>query len=120
MLPDVSFECRLSRGDGALAVTYEIHNDSSHDLGIFNKLKAIAVDGALVFSPNLVYVELDGDVLRFLKMALPIPKGLTMAAYVPPYASLLPKGQAMKETFSVPIPVEVRQPYRRALISGEV
>lgn len=120
MLSDVSFECRFSRDGGAVTVTYEIKNDSDRDLGVFNKLKAIAVDGALDFSPDLVYVELDGEVVRFLKMALPIPPGLTMSAYVPPYASLLPRGKTMTETFSVAIPVKVRQPYRRALVSGEV
>lgn len=120
MTPDISFQCSIARAPAAITVTYTIKNDRPHDLGVFNKLKSIAVDGALDFSPNNVYVDLDGHALRFLKQALPIPPGLTMAAYVPPYASLLKKGESVTETFTVPIPILVRHPFKRVLLSGEV
>jgi hypothetical protein len=120
MTPSISFQCSIVRSAAAITVTYTIKNDRPHDLGVFNKLRAIAVDGALDFSPNNVYVDLEGESLRFLKQALPIPPGLKMAAYVPPYASLLEKGKSLTETFSVPIPVLVRHPFKRALVAGEV
>ncbi|MEO7328775.1 MAG: hypothetical protein ABI193_09375 [Minicystis sp.] len=120
MAPPVSFKCSLSRTPAAIVVTYTITNDRAHDLGVFNKLRSIAVDGALDFSPDNVYVDLEGETLRFLKEALPIPPGLKMAAYLPPYAALLRKGASLTETFVVPIPIAVRHPFKRALISGEV
>lgn len=120
MTPSISFQCSIARTAAAITITYTIKNDCPHALGVFNKLRSIAVDGALDFSPNNVYVELEGETLRFLKQALPIPPGLTMAAYVPPYASLLEKGKSLTETFSVPIPVLARHPFKRVLLSGEV
>jgi hypothetical protein len=120
MLEKISFDCRFTERADALEVTYTIKNDSDEDLGVFNHLQGIATDGGLDFSPNSVFVDIEGDLLRLLKMALPIPPGLRITAYIPPHASLLPAGEVLTEVFTVPIPVKVRQPFKRAMIKGEV
>lgn len=120
MLSDVSFQCSVTPGDAALTVTYTLRNESDEELGVFNRIEGIATDGGVDFSPDRVYVELDGEVLRFMHQALHTPKGLTMTAYTPPNVSHLPARSTLVETFTVPIPVKVRHPYKRVLIRGEV
>jgi hypothetical protein len=120
MLDRVSLDCRLAQSPGGLEVTYTITNGGDVDIGAFNRLQGIATDGALDFSPDSIFTDIDGDLLRLLKMALPIPAGLRVTAYVPPYATLVPSGKSFTEQVRVPLPVKVRQPFKRALIRGEV
>jgi hypothetical protein len=120
MLPNIIFECKISRGSSSLDVTYTIKNEGATALGAFNRLHATAVDGESHFSPDTVFVELDGDTLHLMKMALPIPRGLQISAYVMPHASSVPAGQSFTETFVVALPAKERHPFKRALTRGEV
>lgn len=120
MLDDVTLDGRLTERPGELEVTYTITNDGSVDLGVFNRLQGIAVDGGLDFTPDAVFVDLEEGLLRLSKMALPVPKGLSISAYIPPHASRVPAGESRTETFVVRLPAKVRQPFKRALIKGEV
>jgi hypothetical protein len=120
MLQNVTFDCRAAQRAGLLEVTYTIENGGGVDLGVFNHLQGIATDGGLDFSPDAVFRDVEDDTLLLMKMALPVPPRLQITAYVPPHASLVPAGKSLAETFTVPVPVKVRQPFKRALLSGEV
>ncbi len=119
-MDNLSFECKLTQRSDSLVVEYTIKNDRQEDLGVFNWITGTAIDGGYQYTPDNVYRELKGDVLVLEKIALPIPPGLRMAAYIPPHASRLRAGESLTETVTVPIPIEVRQPYLRALVGGEV
>lgn len=88
-------------------------------IGRVDRLQGIAVDGGLDFTPDAVFVDLEEGLLRLSKMALPVPKGLSISAYIPPHASRVPAGESRTETL-VRLPAKVRQPFKRALIEGEV
>lgn len=114
----ITFDCKLTQKPDALVVEYTITNERDVDFGVFNRITGTAIDGARDYSPNNVYREIQGAVLLLEKIALPIPQGLRMAAYVPPHASRLSAGKTLTETFTVPVPVLVRQPYLRAKAAG--
>ncbi|MFO0591952.1 MAG: hypothetical protein U0441_30680 [Polyangiaceae bacterium] len=117
-MDNISFDCKLTQKPDALVVEYTIKNERSEDIGVFNRISGTAIDGARDFSPNNVYREIEGEVLKLQHIALPIPPGLRMAAYVPPHATRIAAGKSVTETFVVPVPVAVRQPYLRAKVSG--
>jgi hypothetical protein len=119
-MDNLSFDCKVTQRSDSLVVEYTIKNDRPEDLGVFNRITGTAIDGAQHYSPDSVYREIQGGVLVLEKIALPIPPGLRMAAYIPPHASRLRAGESLTETFTVPLPIEVRQPYLRALVGGEV
>ena len=106
----------------ALEIVATLSNRGPADVGVFNRIPVTRGDGTMSVSPDVAYVELEGDTLLVRKMALPVPEGLTLAAYVPPYASRLAPGQVLTETIRLPRPVKVMQTFRRALIGtgGEV
>ena len=120
MLDEISFDAGLIQRATELEVTYTIKNDRTEDIGVFNRLQGIAIDGGLDFSPDAVFTDLEGGVLRMMKMALPIPKGLQISAYTPPHSSLVRAGDSIRETFVLRLPVRVRHPFKRALVRGEV
>lgn len=116
----VRLECAVNLTPQTLEIDLTLHNHGSVDVGVFNRIAATQPDGTLLFSPDLCYVEIEHDVLLVRKMALPIPEGLSMTAYVPPYASRLPAGQKLSERVRLPLPVKVMQPFKRALLKGQV
>jgi hypothetical protein len=120
MLDKLTLDARLTQRPSEIEVTYTITNGRDEDVGVFNRLQGIGVDGGLMFSPDAVFVDLEGSLLRLSKMALPVPKGLRITAYTPPFASRVPAGESFTETFVLKIPVKVQQPFKRALIQGEV
>ena len=120
MTMNIAFECNLVQAPTALAIDYRLTNRSAGDAGVFNLIATTRPDGTLEFSAATLYIEVVDGVLLTGKRALTIPPDLQMAAYVPPYASLLARGQSLTEHVSIPIPVKVMQPYRRALLRGQV
>jgi hypothetical protein len=116
----VVFDCKVTHTGSALEVTYVIENRTDADLGVFNRLRALRPDGTTDFSPDIVYADLEADAIHLRKMALPIPKGLQVGAYVPPNASKIGAGDLLKETFTVPIPIRVCHPFKKAMVKGEV
>jgi hypothetical protein len=121
LLPSkVEFTCRIARTEAALSVSYRIENRTDEELGAWNRIRAGRPDGTHDFSPDVVYVDLEGDVLHLRKMALPIPPGLKITAYVAPNASRIPAGGVLEETFTVAIPIRVMHPFKRMLVMGEV
>ncbi len=119
-LPNLRFSAEFEPRDTTLAVVYRIHNDGQDDVGVFNRLQTIALDGGLNFLTSSVFRELEGDSLLLSKCALPIPDGLRMSSYNAPHASRLAANSTLEERFVLPLPLEVRQPFRRALLDGQV
>jgi hypothetical protein len=120
MASNIVFSCSMNKKPTSIEVSYTITNNGSQDLGAFNRLQGIGVDGGLFFSANNVFVDLEGDTLHLMKMALPIPQGLQIAAYIPPHVSRIPAGESFTETFVLALPARVAQPFKRALIRGQV
>lgn len=117
---DVGFTCKASITGGVLEVTYTIDNRTAGELGAFNRIKSVRIDGTLDWSPDNVYVDLEGDTLNLRKMALPIPPNLSISAYTPPKCSRIPAGATFTETVRAAIPVRVCHPFKRALLHGTV
>lgn len=116
----LKFQCSLKPSPAAIQISYTIHNGGVHDVGIFNRIQRVHPDGTISFDADTAYVELSGGVLFVSKMALPIPPGLNMAAYVPPHASRVAAGSAFTETISLLLPIKVMHPFRRAMLKGQV
>lgn len=117
---NVELSCTLTRGPDALSLAYAVTNDEARDIGIFNWIEWLRPDGTLAFPPSSAYVELGDGLLLVRKRALPVPEGLRMAAYVPPPASLIGAGARFEERIVLPLPVVVLQPFRAALLRGQV
>lgn len=117
---NVGFTCRIAPVNGSLEVTYSIENRTGEELGAFNRIKAVRIDATSDFSPNNAYVDYEDGKLLIRKMALPLPPGLQAGGYAPPNASRIPAGETFTETFALPIPVRVCNPFKRATIRGEV
>lgn len=120
MNPKVDAQCTLALEPAALVVTYSIENEEDRDLGVFNRIPASRLDATSDFSPNHAYVDLEGGVLGVRQMALPVPKGLHVAAYSMPFATRIEPGKRLQETIRLPRPVRVCHPFKRALLKGEV
>lgn len=116
----VQFDCTYNITPHHLEVRGVLANQGREDVGIFNQIRTTLPDGTTLFSPDVAYVELEEGTLLVRKMALPIPQGLNMAAYIPPLTSRLAAGSSHRETGRLPIPVKVMQPFRRALLDGQV
>lgn len=116
----VSFACRLTRTRESLSVEYAVTNTGKSRIGLFNQITRFHIDGTFDVSCNTVYIELDGSSLVAGKLALPVPPGLRMNSYAPPYTSLVLPGQTFREQVQIAIPVRVMQPFRRAMLSGQV
>ncbi len=112
----VSFGCTLVLGPASLELSYVVTNHERQDIGIFNWIRATRADGTLDFQAEAPYVELTDDTLLVRKMALPVPPGLQVTAYVPPPASRIGANKSFSERLVLPIPVKVMQPLRAALV----
>jgi hypothetical protein len=118
--PAFDFSCQLSASAQYLSIDYSLRNRGAVGIGLFNQITGVRIDGAIETSPDLAYIELEGGTLVISKLALPIPAGLHIAAYVPPFASSLAPGQTFSERVRVFLPARVTQPFRRALVRGQV
>jgi hypothetical protein len=103
-----------------VVIRYSVRNGSSEDIGLFNRITNVRADGTLEDSPDIAYVELDGERLLVRKLALPLPQNVRMAAYVPPYASKLAAGEVFTEEIELALPVRVMQPFKRVALPGQV
>ena len=115
----IDFDCSLRASADALEITYSLRNLGPFEFGVFNRIRSVGPDGAPIFSADTIYLEIDAGVLRAQKVALPVPRGLQMAARSPPHVSrLMPMG-LLTEIVVIPTPVKEMQPYKRALFSGQ-
>ncbi len=115
----LDFDCKLTEAASHLTISYGVHNGSAHDVGVFNRIRAVSPDGTSSFDPDVAFIDIEGDVLLVRKMALPIPEGLSMTSYIPPRVSRIPPGQSLSESMTLRAPIKVMQPFRRAMLRGQ-
>jgi hypothetical protein len=115
----VQLTCNLRQEPGAIRLSYAVKNGSGAPIGLFNRIKGDYLDGRANLSPDVVYVDYLDGVLDLTKRVLPIPDGLKVSERLKPCVTRLEAGQEFKEEVVVPVPVEVTQPYRRALLAGK-
>lgn len=111
----VSLTCAVRRYAERLEVRYRVSNRRDQAVAVLNQIPSVGIDEAPEYDPNDVYVDLNDGVLQFTKGALPIPPGLFPNFPLKPDAVMLAPGASLEETFVVPIPVKVRNPYVRAM-----
>jgi hypothetical protein len=114
------FSCEVSRGPRWLELRYRVVNRDTRCLGLFNQIRTVALDSVVEFSPDTVYLDLAGDTARLLMCALTVPEGLMVGAYVPPNVLVVRPSDSFEETAFVPVPLKARNPYRTAMMSGQV
>ena len=85
--PEVSLDVTVGVETGRLSVHYRVVNTSRSAIGLFNRLEQGGTSRDSQFPPDLVYVELDGETLHLLKMALPVPTGLQVTVRPLPMVS---------------------------------
>jgi hypothetical protein len=115
--PVATLSCRIEQIADSLRVAYVVRNTSNSDVGIFNRLEDGGRGGA-PFRPENAYIDLEGTTLRVQKIVLPVPKGLAMTARPVPNVTRLPPGQDFREDLSLPLPIPVYNPLRRAELAA--
>ena len=118
-LNDITLECEVAQS-GALRITYKVHNGSSRDVVVFNRIPSKEVDGTSRYASSNVYVDLDGATLGVKLMILPLdlPRGMHIEDQPFPDVSLLKAGQTLSEEIVVAEPVKVRNPIRLNVIAA--
>jgi hypothetical protein len=114
----VTLDCTIQVEAPALRVAYTLKNEMDTEVGVFNRLPTVRLDGTLQVLPENVYVDLEGITLHVKKLDLPVPKTLSVTVRLTPFVTRLPPRQAFQEEFRLHIPVAVCEPYRRALLTG--
>lgn len=119
-LKDVTFECSLAEEAGGIRLKYAIKNGTSRDVVVFNRLPTKEVDDTHRYSPNNVYVDLDGPRVEVKQMILPLtlPPGVKLEYHPLPDVSLLKAGTSLREEVFVPEPISARNPIRLAGMAG--
>jgi len=115
---NVTMTATLGLRHEALEIAYTIDNREDHDIGVFNWIAWTRPDGTQTFLRRTAFIELVEDILLVRKMALPVPHGLHLAAYVPANASRIAARSVFVERIALDLPVVVMQPFRAALIAG--
>jgi hypothetical protein len=116
---NVALACTFRQEPAAIRLAYAVKNAGGAPVGLFNRIQARHLDGRLNLSPDVVYVDLVDGVLELAKRVLPLPEDLMLTERLLPRVTRLEAGQEFKEELLVPVPVAVKQPYRRALLAGE-
>jgi len=114
----LTMELSVAVNDNSLEIEYWLHNASGASFGVYDRIMSIGIDDSPRFLPENVYVDFEDPVLHLRKMAIPIPEGLAMSEVVPPLVSILDKGAEVHEKFTLPVPVAVCNPYKRAMLAG--
>lgn len=115
----VEIQCRIQCDDLRLTVTYSVENHSGVEIGLFNRVGLVEVDGSTTFGPDNVYVDFAGETLILWKAPPTIPKGLFATATSAPAVTLVQGGKRFEETLSLRVPVSVHEPMRRALLANK-
>ena len=112
----------LELGKDVLAVEYEAGNVSDSDLYVFNRLhRDVSDDGVFDLDPNVVYIAVEDSVVHLTKRVPDIPRGLLVEVPIVPCATLLRRGETLRETLSLSLPLRSFNPYRpqdQAVVTG--
>lgn len=114
----VDLTVRLVRHVDRLEVRYRVDNRRRDEIYVMNQIPSKAVDGALEYRPDDVYVDIAGETLQLTKGALPV-RWTFPAVYDYPDARMVASGASLTETFVVPVPAKVRTRYTRRKGRGE-
>ncbi len=113
------FNCTIGGSAQAITVSWRLRNISGAEAGVFNHIQGLNLDDTLCFDSDLVYVDFADGLLRLSKRPLPVPEGLAMAETVEPFVSRLPTAGDIEERFTLPTPVRVANPLRRADLAAD-
>jgi hypothetical protein len=115
----VQLDARLKRHVDRIEVQYRIENHRRDDIYVMNQVRSRAVDGAIEYLADNVYVDVAEETLQLTKAAL-LVRNTFPAVYEYPDAHLVAAGGSLVETFAVSVPVKVRIPYSSKKKRGEV
>jgi hypothetical protein len=106
----------LENTSASLRCRYVAENASGSDLYLFNRLyHDLRDDGVFDIDPNLVYVDMEDDVLRLSKRIPDLPDGVLAEALIVPCVTMLHSGSRLEETLSLSLPLQRSNPYLRHL-----
>lgn len=101
----------------AFIFTYNVDNQSSHDVYLINALYYFN-DSDLEVDPDLIYVSLGADdTLHLRKQLMPIPEHIKVESPEVPLATRIATGRTFSETVHLPIPVLPYDPYQPQPVS---
>ncbi len=115
-IENMSFACNVKIVASSLEICYTFVNNADSDAGIFNVIPTPKPDGTSSFNPENAYIDLENSILHIRKTALAVPEGLQVAERIVPLVTVLHKGESFTEKFSIDLPIEVCNPYRRGLL----
>jgi hypothetical protein len=106
----VRLEETLNITQSRIEIDYRLENPSSADLYVLDALFTLE-DGRPAVRDSLVYTLMEGDSLRLVRAALPIPQGVQVEAPEMPYARRLPAGGTLAGRIAAPLPLRYQNPY---------
>lgn len=102
----------LTKEGKLLRIRYELINESSRNIYIFNVTWDVNQDGKEVLAEKQVYISLINDsLLSFSKRIPPLPVIRTVEFRYLPYATRIEPGKKFEEELILHIPVEEYNPY---------
>lgn len=99
--------------DKELVLRYSVHNGSSTEIGLFNRLARSAASPPKP-DPSLFYSYLEGDQLILARWVAEPPKGVNVSLPVVPYIMRVAPGGTLEETVHVPLPIPIWDAYQHA------
>lgn len=95
-----------------LHVRYTFHNDTGHDVYLFNRLYKEIDEGAVFDTePNLVNVEILQRGILLSKKIIAVPPDVDVEKPSLPCSSLVKSGGKVSEAFELPLPLSEWTPY---------
>lgn len=103
-----------------LLVRYRVENTGDAEVLVLDQLGTWGIGDEYEFSPENVYVDLDRQIVRLTKGSLSVPLGAKPreAPYGRSDGRLVAAGGSVEVSFVVPLPIKVRNPYRRDMGPG--
>ena len=113
--PQVDITASVQPAGQALRVTYRLVNREDADLYVLNRVFPENDPFRLESEPGQVYVTgRDGHTVEISKRAFDVPPNMNADAPAVVGATRLSPGEAVDETFTVPLPLVRRHPYGNA------
>lgn len=114
--PDATFQATVSRQADGLRISYRLRNTGSVPLIVYNGVPRTDSPEKITPAPEAVYVtaRTDGTV-ELAKRTFPVPEGVNPYARLLVGGTIVPPGDDLSETFTVPLPLIARRPYQEAM-----
>lgn len=117
-IPLVELTIDVKIVDERLDLRYTLRNRGSGAIGVYNRIRVPTIDGTTLYDPDAAYIAVTADEVHLQNVYLKIPAELAAAEKLIPEVSRLDAGGELKEHLSLPLPVRVLDPYRRALLAA--